>query len=420
MLPEKLSTAIEIGSLKAPREETQSIKISTRRRPPVKLMRLISIAVSLSISILSFAVILTHLVSKESTVVPALIEAMLCASFPAPLHYDTDLPTSVIQVQDPEDPTEEEPTANEVSPPDTQDTVNETVDTNEKEPPTENAPTDEPEKSIYDFDLTVLPEGSMPIIPTDLSMPTDDRFYLSNETPYNPDLASLLARDNAVAVWKGEGVQKAPLVLIIHTHATEAYSEDGALWYDADTVAPRTEDITKNVVAVGSVMAEVFRDEGIPTLHCTILHDKEAYKDSYNRAAATIKSYLEKYPSIKYVFDVHRDSLIREDGEKLRPIAEIDGRAAAQVMSVVGTDYKGAPHADWESNLSLAAKLLCRLDESYTSLSRRINLRGASFNQQYTSGSLLLEIGSCGNSLEEAKFSAELVAKELSKIIKEG
>jgi hypothetical protein len=44
---------------------------------------------------------------------------------------------------------------------------------------------------------------------------------------------------------------------------------------------------------------------------------------------------------------------------------------------------------------------------------RSIDLRSASFNEQYTKGSLLLEVGSCANTLEEAKISADIFADAL-------
>ena len=44
---------------------------------------------------------------------------------------------------------------------------------------------------------------------------------------------------------------------------------------------------------------------------------------------------------------------------------------------------------------------------------------GAAFNQQYTKGSLLLEIGSCGNTLDEAKRAGKLAAQAIAAVLKE-
>lgn len=407
MLPDRLFSAIELGELKDERfkNEPTDEGIYTKKRKDRPLIRPMAALLSLSVALASIGFAVSLFAEQRKTLANAAVMAMLYANFPFPVFAaasDASVPAGVISDVPPSEGAELPPS--------------QSADDGREQG--EEPPEGGSGAGIYDYDLSVVPEGAFPIIPVDLSLPSLGKYYISNETPYNPDIGALSYSSRAIEAWSGAGTQSAPLVLIIHTHATEAYSEEGALWYEGEGVAPRTEDTSKNVVAVGAVMASVFREMGVPTLHCTILHDKESYMNSYNRAAETIRSYLEKYPSIKYIFDVHRDSLIRENGEKLRPIAEVNGRVAAQIMCVVGTDHLGAVHPNWETNLSLAALLGERLDESYPGLARHIYLRGASFNQQYTEGSLLLEIGSCGNSLEEAKYAAELTAAELAKIIK--
>lgn len=208
-----------------------------------------------------------------------------------------------------------------------------------------------------------------------------------------------------------------PLVLILHTHATEAYSEEGASEY-AENTSFRSTDTSKNVVAVGKVMADTLNSKGIPTLHCTILHDAEDYNASYDNSLETVKKYLKEYPSIKYVFDVHRDALIRETGEALKPVCQINGVKTAQVMTLVGTNAGGASHPNWEeNNMNLAVKLQYGLTEDYNGMARPINTRRLSFHQQYAPGSLLFEIGSCANTLTEAKNAAANLAEAIAKVI---
>ena len=120
--------------------------------------------------------------------------------------------------------------------------------------------------------------------------------------------------------------------------------------------------------------------------------------------------WLEKYPSIRYVFDLHRDSVFTADGENQKPVAEIGGETAAQIMLVVGTDQGGADHAGWRQNLTVAVAYQQLLNADYPTLARPICLRTASFNQQCLPGMLLLEIGACGNTLTEAKRAARLAA----------
>lgn len=264
-------------------------------------------------------------------------------------------------------------------------------------------------EQLYAYDYDDVPPGAYPIVPRDFSV---SELTCNNETGYEPEWDALPA---LTACPEADG----PLVLILHTHGTEAYSEEGSLWYTDEENIPRSEDITQNVVAVGEEMATVLREAGIGVVHCETMHDKESYKDSYTRSAETVAAMLKEYPTLRYILDVHRDSILGSDNTKYRPVAPVGGEAVAQVMLVVGSDYKGADHPEWERNLALAAVLERRMLENEPGMARAINLRSAAFNQQFTPDSLLLEIGSCGNSLSEAKAAGRLVAQELAAIIRE-
>ena len=241
-----------------------------------------------------------------------------------------------------------------------------------------------------------------------------DVYAIYNETAYEPDLAALLQSPLMLSPQTADD----PYILIIHTHGTEAYSNDGADTYtDADTF--RSTDTEKNVVAVGAVMAEVFEAAGLPTIHVTEMFDAVSYTASYSLSAEAVRAYLAEYPSIQIVLDVHRDSIIRTDNTKIRPVTTIGGEDVAQFMIVAGTDSKGANHPHWRENLVFALKIQKELIGYAPHFARAINLRGAAFNQQYAKGSLLLEIGSCGNTLAEAKRAGKLAAEAIVRVLKE-
>ena len=273
---------------------------------------------------------------------------------------------------------------------------------------------------IYDFDYSKVPEGCTPIIPMDLSLFSYGSSYINNSTGYSPDVAALIEKN-----LKGDGsvelmaVSSGPQVLIIHTHGTEAYSKDGAIYCESDSVDVRTLDTSKNVVAVGRTVAAMLNENGISTLHCTVMHDSLQYKDSYARAEETVRRYMEEFPSIRLVIDIHRDSIIKSSGEIVRPVAELDGKAAAQLMCVVGSDWAGDTHPEWENNLSLALKLRERLNDECESICRPVFLKPNTYNQELAQYSLLVEVGAEGNSLEEAQRSAELLAKSIVSLFDE-
>lgn len=174
------------------------------------------------------------------------------------------------------------------------------------------------------------------------------------------------------------------------------------------------------MIAVGKKTAQTLSQFGISVLHCTIMHDAESYNDSYNYAAKSIKSFIAQYPSISYVLDLHRDAIQYEDGSIARPTIKTDLGDTAQLMFVIGTDELGANHPNWEKNLSLAVRLQSALNSKTANLVRPISLRGAAYNEQYTDGSILVEVGACGNTLAEAENAAVLLADTLAGIILSG
>lgn len=213
---------------------------------------------------------------------------------------------------------------------------------------------------------------------------------------------------------------KEPQVLIVHTHATEGYELTDRGYYDKEG-STRTTNTTQSVVAVGKTMADRLEAQGIGVVHSTVMHDGEAYTGAYKRSAATIQEAIKKYPSIQVVIDLHRDSITRTDGTKIKPIAEVNNKKAAQVMIIAGCETKGGvPHPQWELNLRFAVRLQNQLETSYPGLARPLKFMNAVYNQSITNGSLLIEVGTDANTLDEAKYSGELLAdalvKELSKL----
>ena len=282
-------------------------------------------------------------------------------------------------------------------------------------PPSTNA--DASFGGLYDYDYSQVPEGHTPIIPMDLSLASYGSGYINNVTGYEPNVLALLNKNlKNGGGYEQLSVSNGPLVLIVHTHGTEAYSADGAISTKDDT-DPRTSDTQKNVVSVGKTIADILNQNGIPAAHCTIMHDSIQYKDSYARAEDTIRKYLEEYPTIKLVIDIHRDSIIKSSGEIVRPVTEHNGEAAAQVMCVVGSDWEGDSYPNWEDNLSLALKLREQLNSQCENVCRPVFLKSHTYNQEIAPYSLLLEVGASGNSLQEAQRSAKLIGEALCMII---
>ena len=203
-----------------------------------------------------------------------------------------------------------------------------------------------------------------------------------------------------------------PKVLIVHSHATESYSQTPGDLYEP-SAEYRTRDTRHNMIRVGEALKEALEAKGIGVLHDTTLHDYPSYTDSYVRSRETVESYLEAYPSICLVLDLHRDAVERSDGTQMDTQAQVDGKESAQLMLVVGTDAGGRIHPDWEENMALAAKLHAQLEKRFPGLCRPISFRTERFNQDLCHGALLVEVGSAGNTLEEALVAAEALAEAI-------
>ena len=195
-------------------------------------------------------------------------------------------------------------------------------------------------EDIYNYDFESVPKGAFSVIPRDMSYADLGDEYICNETRFEDKYLPLsMTESETVATFSNsENCKEVPLVLIIHTHTTEAYNDQGEYYNSPLSSFARSHDESENVISIGQTVADILNQRGIYTLHAKVYHDDVSYNDSYANSEKTIKSYLEKYPSIKYVFDIHRDALMLSDGSTLRPICESDGKIGAQVMFVVGTN----------------------------------------------------------------------------------
>lgn len=229
------------------------------------------------------------------------------------------------------------------------------------------------------------------------------------------DIEKLLSKKADLSVSKNE-----PSVLVFHTHTTETYQLVDRDYYPTDNVT-RSHDSARNMVRIGDAVCEELEKAGIKYVHDTKIHD-ERYTGAYDNSRETAVEYLKKYPSIQVVLDVHRDAVERTDGTKIRPVAKINGKKAAQIMIISGCQEEGnglTDFPDWKENLVFALQLQKTAEENFEGLMRPIYFCPRMYNMNLTHCSLLLEIGSDSNTLEEAEYSGRLIGNALSKLLKE-
>ncbi len=203
-----------------------------------------------------------------------------------------------------------------------------------------------------------------------------------------------------------------PQILIYHTHSQEGF---------ADTVEG---DDTTTIVGVGDYLAKILsEDYGYQVIHERGVFDLvDGVLDrnlAYDLSLQAVEEWLEKYPSIEVVIDLHRDGV---DGTKF--VTEYQGKPAAKLMYIVGmsrtadnVDISYLPNPYVEENLGFALQMQLAAGKVCPDLMRNIYLMAYRFNMHVRPKTLLLEAGTQLNTLEEEKNAMEAFAGVLDKVL---
>ncbi len=293
---------------------------------------------------------------------------------------------------------------------------------NEDENIQANSVSNTPQETIKSKDTSNPPQGSGTIERKTLKAGTTPNFLELSKNSYLKNLTKL-PMDNIKNIMNSppsftlKNISD-PQVLIISTHATESYQPTTQNWYDP-SYNSRSRDNSQNVTLVAENISKEIEKKNIGVIIDKTHHDYPSYNGSYNRSENTIKKYLKQYPSIKVVLDIHRDA-IENSEKKIRtaPIANIDGKNAAQIMLISGADDGKMGYPNYMENLKFSINLQNQISKDYPNLARPMSFSYKKYNQHLTTGSVLIEMGGHGNSLEEALYAGELVGKSISNLLK--
>ena len=258
------------------------------------------------------------------------------------------------------------------------------------------------------------PTHPQPTVPAPPVLPIFSAADLSHITmryasgcKYRPDLEQLIRKPLQWDLDSGN-----PTVLIVHTHGSESYTKTKGQNY-AECGSYRTRETEYNMVAVGGILAQKLEEAGIRVIHDRTLHDDPSYNAAYSSSREAVQRYLAQYPSIQLVLDLHRDAATYSDGTQYATSVTVDGEKIAQLMLVMGTDSAGLHYPNWQENLSVALKMLVQLEKLAPGITRTTTLRTSRYNQDLHSAMLLVEVGSAGNTLSQAKAAAEYLAEAI-------
>lgn len=203
-----------------------------------------------------------------------------------------------------------------------------------------------------------------------------------------------------------------PQILLYHTHSQEAYIDS----------APNDE--SASIMGVGEYLCDILRTKyGYNVIHHMGKYDVEGRDYAYANAVADIESILAKNPSIEVIIDLHRD----QTSADTRLVTNIQGMDMAKFMFFNGLSYTRElgeltrlPNPYVQDNLSFAFQMQLFAEEHYPGITRRTYLRGYRYNMHYRAKSLLIELGSQTNTVEEALNSCEPLAHVISEVLNGG
>lgn len=240
-----------------------------------------------------------------------------------------------------------------------------------------------------------------------------DKCYIKNKTGLDLDFNSLL---NNPLTFNVKTHTESPQVLIYHTHTSEAYIDEDVDYFYSSYYS-RTQNTDFNVVAVGEAITNALNRSGITTIHDKTVHDS-TYNGSYDRSVQSVESNMNKYKDIKVVLDIHRDAIGTEEC-KIKPVFTYKGKKGAQIMILSGCDTDGEMgFENWENNLNFALKIQNTAEKLYPGMTRPISFDYFAYNEYVCDGSLLIEVGTEANSIDEAIYTGQLLGNVLSEVLK--
>lgn len=209
--------------------------------------------------------------------------------------------------------------------------------------------------------------------PTDLDLDKLKQISSYIEDPYKVDITN-------------------PLIYLYNSHQLENYNNDSLSAYG----------ITPNVLMASYLLKEKLNSSGL----ATIVEDTNMteflslnnwdYSSSYKASRIFLLDKQNTHPTIKYYFDIHRDSV----NKKLTTV-NINNKPYARILFVVGLE-----HSNYQENLNAANELNSIIDKKYPGLSRGIYKKegpgvNGIYNQDISSKVFLIELGGIDNNIEE-------------------
>lgn len=200
-----------------------------------------------------------------------------------------------------------------------------------------------------------------------------------------------------------------PIIYVYNSHQLENYDSENLDIYG----------ITPNVLMASYLLKEKLNSRGLSTIVETTNMSEFLslngwdHSGSYNASRIFILEKKNRYSSLEYFIDIHRDSV-----SKSVSTVNIDGKSYARILFVVGLEHNG--YAD---NLKTMDNINNLFNKYYPGLSRGIYKKeGAGvngiYNQDISGNSILIEVGGVDNNIDEVLNTTEAISNILYYYIK--
>ena len=201
---------------------------------------------------------------------------------------------------------------------------------------------------------------------------------------------------------------KDPIVYLYNTHQTENYKK-----IDGTSFEP-------NIMIATDYLKEKISNSGINTIvekrniSDVLLKNNWSYGSSYRVSRSFIESTINEYQSIKYLFDIHRDS-----GSHEYTTLCINNKCYAKILFLIGLE-----NANYIENQEYAENLSKRLNNKVNGISKGIlqkqgpKVNGV-YNEDFSNRTILIEVGGENNTIDEVYNTIDVLSEVIIDYIKE-
>ncbi len=201
-----------------------------------------------------------------------------------------------------------------------------------------------------------------------------------------------------------------PVVYLYSSHQTEEYYADLLMEHD----------IMPSVMTASYILREKLNNLKINTMvetndiNAILTKQNWNYSKSYDASRLLLEQVKINHPTLDIFIDIHRDSIPYENSTLVT-----NDLSYAKVLFVIGTE-----HENYQENEAFASQISEAMNNLVPNISKGIlekNGQGNNgvYNQDFSSKTILIEVGSSYNYIAEVTATMDILAKSLASVVGE-